>query len=144
VNQDASKRSDQFDIRGDQYFGAGQKFLIWARYTWKNFPVITPQVLLVPSSENANQSRVLGSNVTWSIRPNLVDEAHFGFIKFRTNLTNSLNGKSFTEGLGLIGLQNLYDNGLPEIDFHNIHFLNTDRLEYTIAFNIFIYTDSLT
>lgn len=144
VNQDASKRSDQFDIRGDQYFGASQKFLIWGRYTWKNYPVASPQVLLVPSSENANQSRVLSTSVTWSIRPNLVDEAHFGFTKYLTNLTNSFDGTSFTEALGLVGLQNLYYNGLPEIDFHNIHSLNTDRLESTNQSNIFVYTDSLT
>ncbi len=35
---DASGHSDQFDVRGDQYFGSNQKFLLWGKFTWKNFP----------------------------------------------------------------------------------------------------------
>ena len=32
-NVDASKHSDQFDVRGDQYFGTNQKFLLWGKFT---------------------------------------------------------------------------------------------------------------
>jgi hypothetical protein len=37
-NVDASGHSDQFDVRGDKYFGSAQKFLLWGRFTWKDFP----------------------------------------------------------------------------------------------------------
>ncbi len=38
ANVDASGHSNQFDVRGDQYFGSNQKFLLWGKFTWKNFP----------------------------------------------------------------------------------------------------------
>ena len=56
VNQSANKSSDQFDVRGDQYFG--QKALIFARYSWKNFNIQQPQPLLVPTSQQAIQDRL--------------------------------------------------------------------------------------
>ena len=59
VNKDTSGHSDQFDIRGDQYFGSNQKFLLWGRFTWKNFPTNSPEPLSVPSAQNTNQNRVL-------------------------------------------------------------------------------------
>lgn len=144
VNQDASKHSDQFDIRGDQYVGANQKLLLWARFTWKNFPTLSPQKLSVPSSVNANKSRVLSSNVTWSIRPNMTNETHFGFTRYTQETDNSFDGKSFTDGLGLSGLQNLFFNGLPEVDFQNMQGLTAGRLSSVNKSNIFVYTDSLT
>lgn len=143
VNQDASKHSDQFDIRGDQYLGANQKFLIWARFTWKNYPSAVPQKLLVPSSINANQSRVLSTNVTWSIRPNLTNETHFGYTINTSGATNSFDGKTFTNGLGLIGLQNLFFNGLPEISFQHMQGLTVGRLSSVNRSSIFVYTNTL-
>ena len=59
ANVDQSGHSNQFDVRGDQYFGSNQKFLIWGRFTWKNFPTTSPQILDLPSSSSNSQSRVL-------------------------------------------------------------------------------------
>jgi hypothetical protein len=145
VNLDASKHSDQFDVRGDQYLGANQKFLIWGRFTWKNYPQIdaNDQRLLVPASVNANQSRVLSTNVTWSARPNLTNETHFGFTRYASNTTNSFDGKGFTEGLGLLGLQNLFFNGLPEVSFQNLQGITAGRISSVNKSNIFVYTDTL-
>ena len=69
INKDTSGHSNQFDIRGDQYFGSNQKFLVWGRYTWKNFPTNSPEPLLVPSAQNTNQSRVLKLSANWTITP---------------------------------------------------------------------------
>ncbi len=55
ANIDASGHSDQFDVRGDQYFGANQKFLLWGRFTWKNFPTSSPKPSPFPPALN-NQS----------------------------------------------------------------------------------------
>jgi hypothetical protein len=143
VNQDSSQRSDQFDIRGDQYIGANQKFLVWARFTWKNFPSLSPQQLLVPSSTNDNQSRVLSTNVTWSVHPNLTNETHFGYTLYTNGESNSFDGKTFTNGLGLVGLQNLFFNGLPEVAFQHMQGLTVGRLSSIGKSNIFVYTDTL-
>ncbi|WP_446744218.1 carboxypeptidase regulatory-like domain-containing protein [Silvibacterium acidisoli] len=144
VNQDSSQKSDQFDIRADQYFGSNQKFLVWGRYTWKNYPTTDTEPLLVPSSPVTNRSNALSTNLTWTIRPNVIDEFHFGFTKVTNTKSNSIDGKSFTENLGLNGLQNLFYNGLPEIDFHNLSSLSADRLSSVNESSIFVYSDSLT
>ncbi|NYF80029.1 TonB-dependent receptor [Granulicella arctica] len=143
VNQDASQRSDQFDIRGDQYLGANQKFLIWARYTWKDFPANSPEALAVPSAQKINNNRVLNTSGNWTITPSLINEFRFGYTLSTTGQTNSLNGTAFTNGLGLNGLQNLFYNGLPELDFNNLSSLNADRLDSSTKSNTYVYTDSL-
>ena len=143
VNKDNSQHSDQFDIRGDQYIGANQKFLLWGRYTWKNYPTSDIKPLLVPSGQIANRSNVLSTNVTWTIRPNLIDEGHFGFTLVSNDETNSVDGKSITQSLGLNGLQNLFFNGLPEIDFNHLSSLSPDRMSSSNKSRIFVYTDAL-
>ncbi|MFZ0743609.1 MAG: carboxypeptidase-like regulatory domain-containing protein, partial [Terracidiphilus sp.] len=69
-NVDDSGHSNQFDLRGDQYFGSNQKFLVWGRFTWKNYPTSNPEILLVPSGLSNSQSRVLKVDTNWSLRPN--------------------------------------------------------------------------
>ncbi len=143
LNKDNSGHSDQFDIRGDQYLGPNQKFLLWGRFTWKNFPTNSPEPLLVPSAQNTNQTRVLKVSANYTIRPNLINEFGFG-LTFSTNgQANSFDGKAFTTGLGLTGLQNLFYNGIPEVDFNNLSALNADRLSSLTKSRTFVYTDNL-
>ena len=143
TNKDASQHSDQYDVRGDQYFGANQKILLWGRFTWKNFPANTTEPLLVPSAQNTNNNKVLSTNLTWTIRPNLADEAHFGFTLNSSGQSNSFDGKTYTEALGLQGLQNLFYNGLPEVDFNNLQGLSADRLSSLNQSKTYVYTDAL-
>ena len=143
ANQDASQHSDQFDIRGDQYFGANQKVLLWARFTWKDFPSNSPEALLVPSATNVNNYRVLNTSLNWAIKPNLINEARFGYTLGTNGTTNSYDGKAFTNSLGLVGLQNLFYNGLPELDFNNLSSFNADRLSSTTQSNTYVYVDSV-
>jgi len=143
VNKDASKKSDQFDIRGDQYLGANQKFLIWARYTWKDFPTNSPEPLAVPSAQDINNNRVLNTSVNWTVTPTLINEFRFGYTLSTTGQASSLDGKAFTNGLGLNGLQNLFYNGLPELDFNNLSGLTADRLSSSTKSNTYVYTDTL-
>ena len=82
ANVDASGHSDQFDIRGDQYFGSNQKFLLWGKFTWKNFPISHPEQLLVPSYLAISQNRSLKVDTNWSIKPNLINEGGFGFTRY--------------------------------------------------------------
>lgn len=128
VNKDASGRSNQFDVRGDQYFGSNQKFLIWGKFTWKNFPINSPETLLVPSQLNFDQNRALKVDTNWSITPTLINEGGFGFTRFTSGASDSFDGKAWTTAQGWQGLQNLFYNGIPEMDFNNIQSLNADRL----------------
>ncbi|MEA2262375.1 MAG: hypothetical protein QOJ51_5200 [Acidobacteriaceae bacterium] len=143
VNKDTSGHSDQFDIRGDQYFGANQKFLLWGRYTWKNFPTNTYEPLAVPSAQNTNQTRVLKISANYTVTPHIVNEFGFGFTLSTQGKSSSFDGKAFTQGLGLNGLQNLFYNGIPELDFNNLSPLNADRLSSLNKSHTYVYTDAL-
>ncbi len=127
-NVDASGHSDQFDIRGDQYFGSNQKFLIWGKFTWKNYPTSTAELLNVPSALNTSQNRAMKIDTNWSITPNLINEGGFGFTRYINGKTNSFDGLAWTNGEGWQGLQNLFYNGIPEMDFNHIRSLTADRL----------------
>jgi len=143
ANVDDSGHSNQFDVRGDQYFGSNQKFLLWGRFTWKNFPISNPEILLVPSGLNTSQSRVLKVDTNWSIKPNLINEGGFGFTRYVNGASNSFNGLAFTNAQGWTGLQNLFYNGIPEMDFNNIQSLNADRLTSLTKSFTYDYSDVL-
>jgi hypothetical protein len=143
ANVDASGHSDQFDVRGDQYFGANQKFLLWGKFTWKNFPTSQPEILLVPSSVNNSQNRSLKVDTNWTLKPNLINEAGFGFTRYTNGQSDSFNGLAFTNAQGWQGLQNLFYNGIPEMDFNNIQSLNADRLTSLTRSLTYEYDDTL-
>ncbi len=140
---DQSGHSNQFDVRGDQYVGANQKFLVWGRFTWKNFPTNSPQNLNLPSSVNTSQSRVLKVDTNWIIKPNLVNEAGFGFTRYTSGASNSFNGLAWTNQQGWQGLQNLFYNGVPEMDFNNLQGLDADRLTRLNKSFTYVYNDAL-
>ena len=143
ANVNDSGHSDQFDARGDQYFGSNQKFLVWGRFTWKNFPISSPEILLVPSGLNTSQSRVLKVDPNWSIKPTLINEAGFGFTRYTSGSSNGFNGLAWTTAQGWNGLQNLFYNGIPEMDFNNIQSLNADRLTGLNKSFTYDYSDTL-
>jgi hypothetical protein len=143
ANVDASGHSNQFDVRGDQYFGSNQKFLIWGKFTWKNFPTSQPEELLVPSALNTSQNRALKIDTNWTIKPNLINEAGFGYTLYTNGQSNSFNGTAWTNVQGWVGLQNLFYNGIPEMDFNNIQSLNADRLTSLNKSNTYDYSDVL-
>jgi hypothetical protein len=142
-NVDASGRSNQFDVRGDQYLGANQKFLIWGRFTWKDFPTNSPQNLNLPSSVHNSQSRVLKVDTNWTIAPSLINEGGFGFTRYISGGSNSFSGLAWTNQQGWQGLQNLFYNGVPEMDFNNLQSLNADRLTSLNKSFTYEYSDTL-
>ncbi len=142
-NVDDSGHSNQFDLRGDQYFGSNQKFLVWGRFTWKNYPTSNPEILLVPSGLSNSQSRVLKVDTNWSLRPNLINEGGFGFARYTSGSTNGFDGLAWTNSQGWQGLQNLFYNGIPEMDFNHIQSLNADRLTGLNKSITYEYSDTL-
>jgi Carboxypeptidase regulatory-like domain len=143
ANVDASGHSNQFDVRGDQYFGGNQKFLLWGKFTWKNFPTESPQILLVPSSQQTSQNRSLKVDTNWTITPNIINEGGFGFTRFTSGNNNSFDGKAWTTSQGWQGLQNLFYNGIPQMSFNNIQSLTADRLTSLTKSLTYDYSDTL-
>ena len=128
---------------GDQYFGSNQKFLLWGKFTWKNFPISSPEMLLVPSSLSISQNRAMKVDTNWSIKPNLINEGGFGFTRYTSGSSDSFNGNAWTVAQGWQGLQNLFYNGIPEMDFNNIRSLNADRLTGLTKSDTYDYSDVL-
>lgn len=142
VNQNTAYKSNQFDLRGDQYFG--QKALVFARYTWKNISQNRPEPLLVPDGTNITQARTLVAAADYNFNPHLINQARFGFTLYKSGKTNPFNGPAFAKSTGLQGLQNLFFNGITELDFQYLSSLNADRLTSTSKSHVFEYTDTVT
>ncbi len=142
ANKDTSLFSNQFDIRGDQYIG--QKALIFARFTWKNYNQNTAEPLLVPSSTTSYQDRIFLVAANYNFTPNAINEFRYGFTFDSNGATNPYDGKGFTESSGLQGLQNLFYNGLPELDFTYLTSLNPDRLSSVTKSRTHVFTDNFT
>ncbi|HEY1986586.1 MAG TPA: TonB-dependent receptor [Terracidiphilus sp.] len=143
ANVNASGHSDQYDVRGDQYFGSNQKFLLWGKFTWKNFPISQPEILNVPSYLSISQNRAMKVDTNWTLRPNLINEGGFGFTRYTSGKSDSFNGLAFTTAQGWQGLQNLFYNGIPEMDFNHIQSLNADRLTSLNKSYTYDYSDVL-
>ena len=141
TNKDSSLTSNQFDIRGDQYLGS--KALIFGRFTWKNSSTNNPQPLAVVSSQQITQDRVFVGAFNYTFNSNLQNEFRFGLTLESNGKSSPFDGKAFTTNSGLQGLQNLFYNGIPELDFNNLQSLNADRLSSTTKSRLFVYNDGL-
>lgn len=140
---DNGARSNAFDVRGDQYFGSNQKFLLWGKFTYKNFPNASSEPLLVPSNQNINNNKVFRVDTNWTIAPSLINEGGFGFTRVKNGSSNPFDGNAWTTAQGWQGLQNLFYNGIPEMDFNNIQSLNADRLTSVGSSITYVYSDTL-
>ncbi len=127
-NVDDSRHSDQFDIRGDKYFGSNQKFLLWGKFNYKNFPTTSAEQLLIPSSTNVNTNKVMRVDTNWTITPSIINEGGYAFTRVWNGSSNPFDGHAWTVSQGWQGLENLFYNGIPEMDFNNIQSLSADRL----------------
>ncbi len=143
-NVDKSGHSDQFDVRGDKYFGSNQKFLIWGKFGYKKFPTTTPEQLLIPSYQNLSNTKTAKVDANWTITNSLINEFGFGFTLYTQGQSDSFNGNAWTTAQGWVGLQNLFYNGIPEMDFNNITSLTADRLTSTAQSKTYDYSDGLT
>jgi hypothetical protein len=143
ANADNSYTSSQFDIRGDQYIG--KKWQLFGRFSWKNITQAQPTQLLLPSSNFIDQYRMLVVSASYSIRPSLINEFRFGFTRNNNGKTNTFKGQAFAQSLGInnIASNNLYFNGVTELDFNDVTSLNSDRLSGINKSDVYQYTDTL-
>jgi len=116
TNVPANLSSNGFDVRGDQYFG--QKLFVTGRYTYKNIPQLSPEELTISSSTQYEHVRMLVASATYTFRSTLLNEFRFGLTNDLTGTTNPYNGKPFTQSLGFANINDLWYNGLPEVDFN--------------------------
>jgi len=143
-NRSNSYTSNQFDIRGDQYFGSKQS--MFARYTYKNINQDEPNQLLVPSSQNYERLRMLVVSHNYSILPTLVNEFRFGFTWDDYGNSNAFDGVAFAKSLAIDGIGPTFPfNGLPEIDFSGATTsLTADRLNGNNSSRMYQLNDNLT
>jgi hypothetical protein len=142
VNKDNTYNSDQFDARIDQY--VGQKLLVFGRFTWKNINQVNPEPLAFPSGSSIGQDRAMVFAANYSFTPKLLNEFRFGFTWATTGNSNGFNGPAFAASTGLTGLQDLFFNGVSELDFKYLTNFNPDRLNSSTQSRLQQYNDSLT
>jgi len=145
TNRPANYNSNQFDVRGDQYLGS--RVSMSGRYTYKNINSLGPQDLLLPSSSDYEQVRMLVYSLNYTISPNVLDEFRFGLTKDNFGNSNSFNGRAFESSLGFQGLNTnskLFFNGLPEIDISNVTGLTIDRMDNPSESRAIVFNDNLT
>ena len=144
TNVPANWSSNGFDVRGDQYFG--QKLFVTGRYTYKNIPQLSPEQLTIPSSTQYEHVRMLVASGTYTFRPTLLNEFRFGLTNDLTGTTNPYSGKPFTESLGFANINDLWYNGLPEVDFNGTSAttgLTVDRLNSVGQSRTYEFADNL-
>ncbi|MDX2150056.1 MAG: carboxypeptidase-like regulatory domain-containing protein [Bryobacteraceae bacterium] len=111
-NRSATIESDQLDVRGDHQFTPSHSF--FSRYSWKQNPSQSPNVLLLPTDTVAEGHHSGVASYTWSIRPTLLNE-------FRAGVNYSFSERQFPfEGREFLASLNLRDipsnpiyNGIP-------------------------------
>ena len=123
-NRQNDYTSDQYDARIDQYITSNQS--VFARWTWKNISQFGPQQLLVPSTSNPDNYKLLAAAYNYAIKPNLLNEARFGFTLETNSVSMPLDGRAFTKSLGLVGIGPDFPfNGLPVVDITDYQGLDT-------------------
>jgi hypothetical protein len=142
-NRDNGYNSNQYDIRIDHYLTSKQS--IYGRWTWLNTDTMKPTQLLLPSVKNLEKNRMFVVSHNYTILPNLLNEARFGFTNFDSTNGMDFDGPAFADSLGLVGLGPKYPfNGLPEINFNNLESENIDRVDGFSKSHTYQGTDNLT
>jgi hypothetical protein len=105
----------QSDGRIDQILTNKQS--MFGRLSWKDQNATSPNAFTLPSSTSYNNSRTAVISHSYTIAPNILNEARFGFSVSNSATTHGFDGKSVTGTLGLQGLPPLTFNGLPSFSF---------------------------
>ena len=135
--------SNQVDARGDQYFGLNQKFLLWGRYSYYNFPSTSGYNVNFDPSTNVYDSSNFVTSLSWTMKPDLINVFLFGFTRWTNGDTNPFKGQAFTQGLGFTAMNDLWYNGFPYISFTNITSPPAGRLNSIDTDNTYSYNESL-
>jgi len=142
ANRDAGYNSNQFDARVDQRFN--QKLQGFARYTFKDLTLLTPQDLNVQSITNFDNYRILASSLVYAFTPTLLNEFRFGFTSEQNGIRNALNGGPYTKAAGFEPIGPTYPvSGVTALYFPNLTSLEAGNINQTSQSHLFQYTDNL-
>ena len=126
-NSSSSLFSNQYDVRIDHYITEKQS--VFARWTWKDVSVDSPNILTLPSNTNFDKYKILVASHNYTFTPRLLNEARVGLTLNDSGTAFPFDGRAFTNGLGFQGIgPNFPFNGLPNIDFSgDVSDLNRNR-----------------
>ena len=134
--------SNQFDLRGDQNFG--QRFTLFARYTYKNINQSLPADLALPNGTAFARYRIFATSASFAVTPHLVDEFRFGFTLEEDGNSNGFNGTALVNSANFSGLSGAAPfNGLSHLGFQFLSSGGT-RLNSSSRSRLFQYVDNLT
>jgi hypothetical protein len=143
ANLSTSYESDQFDARIDQHFN--QKLQAFARFTFKDLTLLSPQSLKVPSVTDFDSYRILASSLLYSFTPNLLNEFRFGFTFENNGARNFINGGPYTNAAAFDAVGPTYPvNGVTDLDFSNLTSLEAGFINSPFLSHLGQYTDNLT
>jgi len=96
----ASTISNQFDVRGDHVFSSRHN--IFGRYSYKNWDKISPTNYPASGPQYGSRpTRTMAISDNFVIRPNLINEARFGFTTADIYDPTGLRGRDFIAATGL-------------------------------------------
>jgi hypothetical protein len=141
-NRSTSIDSDQYEVRVDQNFNANNH--MFARIFYKTNPSISPNSLLLPSDTSSNIYWQGNASWTYTIKPNLLNELRFGYVKSDSGSIFNFDGRSFTNALNLNDIQkDIFFNGLPYFGIDLYTSFSKGRPGYGVSDNI-QFIDNLT
>jgi hypothetical protein len=146
-NANRDMTQEHVDVRGDQYMGSNQKALLWGRYTRVNWPSLEEEAATdaFPLSTIHDTQNMVVVSFNYTFKPNLINEFRYGFSQLIYGPENSLSGETFTNKLGLQGLQDLSAvNGMPELSFSNFSSFDPGTLNNAYVQNTHVFSDALT
>jgi hypothetical protein len=143
ANINSSYNSNQGDARIDHRFN--QKLQGFARFTYKDLTLNSPQNLKIPPVTDFDDYRIIASSLLYTITPNLLNEFRFGSTYESNGARNFINGGPYTDAAGFAPIGPTYPiNGVTDIAFANLTSLTAGYVNSTSLSHLYEYTDNLT
>lgn len=133
-NRATNITSDQFEARIDQNFASRHN--LSGRFFYKNNPTIGANSLLLPSDTQSAKFWQWNAAWTYTIRPALLNEFRWGYVKADSASIFPFDGRAFTNGLGLNDIsRDIFFNGLPAFGIDLYTGLSKGR-SYSVSDNL--------
>ncbi|MEP7364940.1 MAG: TonB-dependent receptor [Acidobacteriota bacterium] len=134
-NRATNVNSDQYEARVDQNFNV--KHHVYGRFSYKNNPALGANALTLPSDTNSAKFWQAAASWTYAVKPNLLNELRFGYVKSDSATIFNFDGRSFTDSLGLKDIEkNIFFNGLPSFGVDLYTSVSKGRPGFSISDNL--------
>jgi outer membrane receptor protein involved in Fe transport len=133
-NRPTNINSDQYEARVDHTFNTQHS--VYGRFSYKDNPSLGANALLLPSDTNASKFYQGMGSWTYTVRPNLLNEFRFGYVKSDSTSQFNFDGRGFTNSLGLNDIQrDIFFNGLPNFAIDQYTGFSKGRPGFSISTN---------